>query len=156
MNYSMTISDEDLRKTVLSEDYLNFLHSLNLKFKGVNLFELKNVDVKLDDNKFYFVLHFDNRMFNYSLPLNLNLAANMEIQNSKITVTEVESFDNNKKINLTRITNLLNLINPLNYTVDMLGNKNSKLSLNNLNIKGDKLVLDGTIFIPKNSTEIQK
>lgn len=156
MNYSMTISDEDLRKTVLSEDYLNFLHSLNLKFKGVNLFELKNVDVKLDDNKFYFVLHFDNRMFNYSLPLNLNLAANMEIQNSKITVTEVESFDNNKKINLTRITNLLNLINPLNYTVDMLGNKNSKLSLNNLNIKDDKLVLDGTIFIPKNSTEIQK
>ena len=71
-------------------------------------------------------------------------------------MTEVESFDNNKKINLTRITNLLNLINPLNYTVDMLGNKNSKLSLNNLNIKGDKLVLDGTIFIPKNSTEIQK
>ena len=52
----MTVSDSDLRKTVLSKDYLSVLKSLNLKTYGLNLFELKDVDVKLKNDKFYFTL----------------------------------------------------------------------------------------------------
>lgn len=156
MTYSMTITDSDLKKTVLSKDYLTFLKSLNVKFGGLSLLELKDVDVNLKDDKFHFVLKMNNKMFNYNVPLNMNLSAKMKIQNGKIKVTEVASEGLNQKLNLTQLTNLLNLINPLNFTVDVLGNSHSKLALNNLDIKGNKLVLDGSIFIPKSTSEDHK
>ena len=98
----------------------------------------------------------NNKMFNYNVPLSMNLSAKMKIQNGKIKVTEVASEGLNQKLNLTQLTNLLNLINPLNFTVDVLGNSHSKLALNNLDIKGNKLVLDGSIFIPKSTSEEHK
>ena len=156
MTYSMTITENDLRKTVLSKDYLSFLNSLNVKFSKISLFELKDVDVNLNDDKFHFVLKLNNRMFNHNIPINLHLAAKMKVQDGKIKVTEVSSEGLNQKLNLTQMTNLLNLINPLNFTVDVLGNANSKLALNNLDIQGKKLVLDGTILIPGNTKENRK
>lgn len=156
MSYSMTITDDDLKRTVLSENYLTFLNSLNLKFGKINLLELQNVDIALKDNKFYFVLNMNNKMFDYNVPLNINLSAKMQIQNGKIRVSEVTSEDSNKKYNLTKMTNLLNAINPLNFTVDILGNKHSKLAFNNFDINKNKIVLDGTIIIPKNSVETNK
>lgn len=156
MTYSMTITENDLRKTVLSKDYLTFLNSLNLKFSGISLFELKDVDVNLNNNKLHFILKMNNKMFNRNIPFSINLAANMKVENGKIKVTEVVSEGINQRLNFTQITNLLNLINPLNFTVDVIGNKNSTLALNNFNISGNKITLDGTILIPKNTSEKRK
>ena len=156
MNYSMTISDEDLRKTVLSKDYLTFLQSLNIKLGGFNLLELKDVDVKLKDDKFHFSLKMANTMFNYKLPLNLDVSAKMKVQNGQIKVSEVAWENLNQKISLTQVTNLLNMINPLHFTVNVLDNANTKLALQTLDIQGDKLILDGTLFIPKNTEESRK
>ncbi|MGN1124881.1 MAG: hypothetical protein ACI4SM_01720 [Candidatus Gastranaerophilaceae bacterium] len=156
MNYNMTVSDSDLRKTVLSKDYLSVLKSLNLKTYGLNLFELKDVDVKLKNDKFYFTLKMNNKIFNMSLPLNVELSTKMIVENNKIKVSEVAFENLNQKINLSQVTNLLNLINPLNFTVDVMGNKNTKLSLNDFVIKGDKINLSGTVFVPKNAVDTLK
>lgn len=153
MNYSLSITDDDLKKTVLSKDYLSFLHSLNIKIGGLNLLELNNVDVKFKDDKFHFILEMSNSMFSYKLPLNLHVSSKMKVVNGQIKVTEVALEDKNQKINLSQITNMLNLINPLNFTVDIMGNKKTKMAVKNIDIKGDTLIVDGTLFIPKNTIE---
>ncbi len=153
MNYSMTVTDDDLRKTVLSKDYLLFLHSLNMKIGGLNLLELKDVDVNLKDDKFHFVIKMSNTMFNYSRSLNLDLSAKMKVQNGQIKVTEVAWENYNQKINLTHITNLLNVLNPLKFTVNVLDNPNTKMAIKTLDIKDNKIILEGTLFVPKNTEE---
>ncbi len=156
MNYSMMISDSDLNKTVLSKDYLAFLKSLNLKVGGLNLMELKDVDVKLKNDKLYFKLSMNNKVFNYNIPIFMNVSTKMRVEDSKIKLTEVTLENLNQKINLTQITNLVNMINPLNFTVDVLGNDKTKVTLQTMDIKGDKLVLAGTMFVPKNVQEARK
>lgn len=156
MNYSMTLTNDDLRKTVLSDEYIKFLKSLNLKMGGLNLFELKNADVKMKDGKFIFSLAMNNTMFNYSIPLNLDVSAKMKIQNGKFQVSEVAWENINRKVSLTQITNLLNVINPLNFTVDILNNPSSKVALKTFDIKDNNLNIAGTIFIPKNTVESRK
>lgn len=156
MNYSMTVSDNDLRKTVISEDYLKFLKSLNLKFGGLSLLELENVDVKLQNDKLVYSLKMNNSMFNYNIPFNIDVSAKMKVQNGQIKATEVALANKNQKLNLTQVTNLLNMINPLNFTVNVLDNANTQVALKNLDIQGDKLILDGTLFVPKNTEESRK
>jgi len=156
INYSMKVSNEDLKKTVLSKDYLKYLSSFNIKAGSVNILELKNVDVNLKDDKFYFSINMNNTIFNYSVPFNVDVAAKMKIQNGKIKVTEVSWLNKNKTINLSQLTNILNIINPLKYTVNVLDNENAKVELKTLDIHCDKLVMDGTLFIPKNTEESRK
>lgn len=153
MNYSMTVTDEDLQKTVLSKNYLKFLYSLNVKVGGLNLMELKDVNVKFNDDKFLFSLKMDNKMFNYSLPLNMDVSTQLSVKNGKFVLSHVTIENLNKKINLTQFTNMLNTINPLSYTVNVLNNKDSKIAIDSLDIKGDKLILEGTLFVPKNTVE---
>lgn len=156
MNYSMAISNEDLKKTVLSKDYLSFLHSMNFKMGGVNLFELEDVDVNFKDDKFYFSMKMKNTLFNYTIPFNMDVSSKMKVQNGKIKVSEVKLENLNQKISLTQITNLLNMINPLTFSVDVLDNKNTKLAIKTLDIEKDKLTIDGTLFVPKNTEEVRK
>lgn len=153
MKYNMTISDVDLRKTLLSKNYLTFLNSLNIKVGPMNLMELKDVDVKLKADKFYFILKMNNQIFGRNVPVTLNISSKMKIENGQFKVSEVTFENFNQKISLTQLTNVLNLINPLNFTVDVLNNKNTKLALNNFDIKGNKIMLDGTVFVPKNTEQ---
>lgn len=157
MNYSMTITNDDLKKTVLSKDYLNFLHSMNLKIgSSINLLELQDVDVNFKDDKFYFSLQMKNTLFNYSIPFDMEVSTKMKVQNNKIKVSEVKLENLNQKISLTQITNLLNMINPLTFSVDVLDNKNTKVAIKTLDIEKDKLTIDGTLFVPKNTEEARK
>ena len=153
MKYNMTISDVDLRKTLLSKNYLTFLNSLNIKVGPMNLMELKDVDVKLKADKFYFILKMNNQIFGRNVPVTLNMSSKMKIENGQFKVSEVTFENFNQKISLTQLTNVLNLRNPLNFTVDVLNNKNTKLALNNFDIKGNKIMLDGTVFVPKNTEQ---
>lgn len=153
MKYNMTISDVDLRKTLLSKNYLTFLNSLNVKVGALNLMELKDVDVKLKSDRFYFTLKMNNQIFGRNIPVNLNLSSKMRIENGQFKASDVTLENFNQKISLTQLTNVLNLVNPLNFTVDVLNNKDTKVALNNFDIKGNKIMLDGTVFVPKNTEQ---
>ncbi|MBR2525910.1 hypothetical protein IKE67_05550 [bacterium] len=156
MNYSMKLTEADLKKTILSENYIKLLKSINLKMGDINLLELKNVDVNLKDDKFLFALNLQNTVFNYSIPFNINAAAKMKVQNGQIQASEITMLNKNKTVNLTQITNIINMINPLKFTANILDNSNAQVAIKTLDIKGDKLTLDGTLFIPKNTEESRK
>ena len=153
LNYSMKITEDDLKKTLLSENYIKALKSINMKIGDINLLELKNVDLKLKDNKFLFTLNMQNTIFNYSIPFNINASAKMRVKNGQIEASEVSMINSNKTVNLTQVTNIINLINPLKFTANILDNKNAQIAIKTIDIDGKNLVMDGTMFIPKDTVE---
>lgn len=153
LNYSMKITEDDLKKTLLSENYIKALKSINMKIGDINLLELKNVDLKLKDNKFLFTLNMQNTIFNYSIPFNINASAKMKVKNGQIEASEVSMINSNKTVNLTQVTNIINLINPLKFTANILDNKNAQIAIKTIDIDGKNLVMDGTMFIPKDTVE---
>ena len=107
MKYNMIISDVDLRKTLLYKNYLTFLNSLNVKVGALNLMELKDVNVKLKGDKFYFTLKMKNQIFGRNIPVNLNLSSKMKIENGQFKASEVTLENLNQKVRLTQLTNVL-------------------------------------------------
>lgn len=153
MQYDMLLSSDDLNKTLNSPEYQAILSMLNVKSFGINLFNINKVNVSLDSDKFIFSLLMNNDLFGYKVPINMNVSTKLAVENGKIKVSEL-LLDNNKnsKINLSQLASLLNVINPISVSTNILGSDNAKVAVDNLKIEKNKLNISGTLFVPKSQT----
>lgn len=149
MSFSMQISDSDLRKTINSTGYLDMLNKINLSGFGVTFFKLSGADVQVKNDKIYFTIKVTTPMS--STPLPIIISYSMKVEDGRIELTKVALVNIYSVFDLSKATSILNLLNPLTFSTDILNNKVSKISIQNVDIKGDKICLNGQIFIPKNA-----
>lgn len=148
MNYFMEISNEDLQKTVKSGGYIDMLNKVKLSGMGITFFKLSGADVKLKNNKLYFTIQVTTPFS--SNPIPVEVSSEVKVEDGNIVLTKVSLLNTHTVLDLSKTNYILNLINPLTFSTDILNNKQSKMSVQNIEIKGDKIFIDGNIFIPKN------
>lgn len=155
MGFKTEVSNDDLRKTMLSSGYLDSINSVNLSAMGITFFKLSGADVQIKNNKLYFTIKVNSSLL-LSKPMNIIVAADLKVEDGKIVVTKIDFVNIFTRINLSEAAYLLNAINPLTFSLDILENKNTKMSIQKVDIIGDKISVDGTVFIPKNSNKVKK
>lgn len=153
MGFTTKISDLDLRRTMKSGGYLDKLNSIKLSGLGITFFKLEGADIKIKNNKLYFTMKVTSQLF-LSKPMDVVVAADLKVEDGRIVMTKVDFVNAYTRLDLSKITYLLNAINPLNFSLDILENKNTKMSVQNVNIVGDKITVNGTVFIPKNAIKL--
>lgn len=149
MGYSTEISDNDLRKTVKSTGYLDKLNKTNLSAFGITFLKLEGADVQIKNNKLWFTIKVTTPMT--SNPISVVLRSNIKVEEGNIVLTKLDFVNPFTVIDLSKATYLLNAINPLTFSMDILNNKKSKMSVQSVDIVGDKIIIKGNIFIPKNA-----
>jgi len=149
MDFALEISDTDLRKTMQSTGYLNKLNRINLSGFGMTFFKLSGADVQVKNNKLYFTIKVTTPMSSKSIPI--VVSSDLKVEEGQIVVTKVAFVNLLTVIDLSKATYLLNALNPLTFSTDILNNKGSKMSLKSVDIIGDKIFIKGNIFIPKNA-----
>lgn len=149
MDFTMEISDFDLRRTMKSSGYLDMLNNTNLSAMGMTFFKLENADVRIKNNKLFFTIKMSSKLL--PKPLDIVLKTDLKVEDGQIVLTKIDFVNALTRVDLSKLTYLLNMINPLTFSTDILENKNSKLSVQNVNIIGDKIVINGLVFIPKNT-----
>lgn len=149
MGFKTEITNDDLRKTMQSGGYLEMLNKINLSALGITFLKLNNADVQIKNNKLYFSMKVTSSLL-LSKPMNVVVAADLKVEDGRIVVTKVDFVNIFTRVDLSSITYLLNAINPLNFSLDVLENKNTKMNIKTLTIIGDKITTEGIILIPKN------
>src|SRR5574344_983150 len=149
MKFSTTFSDNDLRKTMNSSGYLDMLNNVSFSGMGINLFKFSGANVSVKNNKIYFTIKVTSQLLLGKKEMNIVVSADLKVKNGKITLSEINLENLFTKIDLTKITSLLNRINPLTFTTHILGNNGSKVSVENVNIIGNKILVTGNVFVPK-------
>lgn len=152
VDFKTVISDTDLRKTMQSSGYLKDLNSVNLSAFGMTVFKLSGADVAIKNNKMYFTIKVTSALFGHK-PLNIVVASDVKVEDGKIVLTKIDLVTFFTRLNLSDLTYLLNAINPLNFSLDILSNKDSKMQVQSVDITGDRITVNGTVFIPKNYTK---
>lgn len=147
MGFSTEISNADLKKTIQSNGYLDMLNKVNLSCFGITFFKLEGADVQIKNNKLYFTIKVTSPMS--SKPANIAIRSDLKVEEGRIVMTKLDFMNLYTVIDLSKATYLLNAINPLTFSVDILNNKNSKMSVQDVDIVGDKIIVKGVIFIPK-------
>lgn len=148
MDFSMVISNEDLQKTVKSAGYLDMLNKVNLSGLGITFFKLDSADVQIKNSKLYFTINVTTPMS--AKPLPIVVSSELKVEDGNIVLTKVSLINIYTVIDLSKMTYLLNILNPLTFSTDIFNNKDSKVNIQNVNIMDDKITINGNIFIPKN------
>lgn len=150
MDFAIEISNTDLKKTVKSTGYLDMLNKIQLSGMGITFFKLEGADVQIKNDKLYFTINVTSPMSTKAIPIVVR--SDVKVEDGNIVLTKLDLVNIYTVLDLSKVTYLLNILNPLTFSTDILNNKNSKMSIQNVNIVGDKIIVKGNIFIPKNST----
>lgn len=148
LNYAIEISNQDLKKTVQSTGYLDMLNKTKLSAFGITFFKLDKADVQLKNDKLYFTLNVTTPMS--SNPIPVIVRSDIKVEDGNIVLTKIDLVNAYTVIDLSKITYLLNALNPLTFSTDILNNKSSKMKIQTVCIKGDRIYINGNVFIPKN------
>jgi len=149
VGFSTVISDADLTKTMASSGYLDRLNCVNVEGCGITFFKLSGADVEVKNNKLYFTVKVTSELL-LAKPLDIVLATDLKVEDGRIVFTKVNLGELVKGVDLSRVAYRLNAMNPLAFSLDVLENKNTKMCIKQVDIVGDKIMISGSIFIPKN------
>lgn len=150
MGFSTEISETDLRKTMQSSGYLDMLKNINLSAFGVTFFKITGADVKINNNKLYMIVKISSQLFLTKAPTDVIVGTDIKVEEGRIVLTKIDLVNLFTRIDLSKMTYLLNAINPLTFTTDILNNKKTQTSIQSVDIIGNKILIGGQIFIPKN------
>lgn len=149
MDFAIEISDADLKKTIQSTGYLNKLNKINLSALGITFFKLSGADVQVKNNKIYFIIKVTTPMSGNPIPVVTHY--DLKVEEGRIVATKVGLENLYTVMDLSKATYLLNILNPLTFSMDILNNKDSKMSIKSVDVVNDRIFIKGSIFIPKNS-----
>ena len=149
MTFDFTVSQDDLNKTVQSENYIKLLNDIN-QFTG-GLFFVKSNSFKIKNDKIYCVMkitlpfvHSTQEIVFYS---------GLKVQNGQIKLANAHIMNKNFMLNAEKFSDILNYINPLDFSVKLQENKNVKINVKNIYIENDLIKSDGTIVLLKDLIE---
>ena len=145
--YDVLLSDETINAALKDSDYLKVISKVN-KIAS-SFFVVKGVRTKIVDNKMYIVT-------DYNLPLavakdrSFVVQSDFEVVNGKIRAKNVRIDTSYGNLGLNKVANLINYLNPLEFTLNMLDDNKYSGIIENVNIVDNQVKVDGKIYIKAN------
>ncbi len=144
MSFAIQMSNDDINRTMQSEKYKKIINDVNkLGFAGI---KVASTESSIRGNKLYY-------SFTVNIPFmkaqKIELTADLKVENGQIDFENTRLSSNSFKFDLKKVDTLMNLLNPLDFSINIFDNKNAKVYIENVAIKNNIIVTDGIIIIPK-------
>lgn len=148
MSFDIKMTASDINKTINSEKYQKVINDLNSLGKGfASGVKISSTRVSIKANKFYYVI-------GVTLPFiraeqKLVITSDLVVRKGKIDFSNTQLVSDLFNADLHKLDFILNYLNPLDFSVNILDNKDAKVSVKNVAIKNNTIITDGVIVIPK-------
>ncbi len=151
VSFNAVVTEEDLNKTMNSSDYKRMIDDINSIGGNFNIFQITSTNIKLKNNKMYYVLK-------YSMPFvrktkELVISADLNVENGQIVLANTTFLNNSLSLDVDKLSKLINYINPLDFSAKILENKDAKFNIENVKISDGKIVVDGSMTILKDKEQ---
>ena len=144
MSFNIQMSNDDLNKTMQSEKYKNLINNFNKKsFAGIRV---SSTEASIRGNKFYYTI-------GISIPFmkvqKLALSADLSVKDGQINFENTRLTSNSFNFDLKKVNSIMQYLNPLDFSVNILDNKNARIFIRNVAIKNNVINAEGVVIIPK-------
>ena len=153
LKYASTITQEDLNNTINSTEYKKIIEKMNKDEYISSVFKIEPSKLEISDNgismqySIYPLPKINSSIVkNFLQPIKININGNLKAKDGQLELCDLTL--NSKKANYIP-PSLINLLNPLNYNIDVQKGKKGKLDIDNITIKDKKIQIDGYIVILK-------
>lgn len=146
---SVVISDDDLRKTLQSGSYLDMVNKIDLTAFGVSFFKVDGTSINIKDNKLYFTVKVISPILMRRTPVDVVVSADIRVQNGRIVYSRIDFVNLYMGLDFSQIMGLLNYVDPLKFSIQILEGTDAKFNIKDVSISGDKITINGNIFVPR-------
>ena len=143
--YDILLSDESINTALKNENYQTIINNINKL--AYPMFEVKDVSTKIANNQLYILTEYNFPIAPSAKNKVFVASSDFVIKDGKIRAGNVKLNSAYGNISLTKVANMLNLLNPLEFTMKLLESKDCKGNIENVNIVDNKVKVDGKIFV---------
>lgn len=146
--FDVTMTQNSLNSTIKSSKYQKTIEDLNKIATSYNLgLQVSSTNVAIKNNKFYFVIGFDIPFVKREHKLVFE--TDIRVKNGKIDFYKTKLVSGHFNLDIKVLDFLLNSLNPLDFSVNILDKKEAKVTVKNAEFKNGVVVANGVIVIPK-------
>ena len=143
--YDMRLSEDSLNKALEHGNYKAVINNINNL--AYPMFQVKSVKTKILGNKFYILTYYNFPIAPSPKDKVFAASSDFEVKNGKIRAINVKLDSAYGKVSLSKVANMLNLLNPLEFTMLLLESKECKANIENVKIVDNNVQVNGKIFI---------
>ena len=154
LSFAVTLSEEDLNNTMKDAGYFDLIEKVNGFGKALSLFEVESTQAKIRNNRFVYVFNLNVPALNFfgvskNSKFSVALMTNLLVDEGEIILDNPQFVNSSMKVDLGSLTKVFNYLNPLEYSLKVMENKDAVLNVRNVNIVNDKINITGIINVPK-------
>ena len=133
--------------------YFDMIEKVNNLGKSLSLFKVESTQAKIRNNKFVYVFNLNVPALSFisgkSSKFEVALITDLRVEDGEVLLDNPQFVNSYVKVDLGSLTKVFNYLDPLDYSLKVMKNKDADLKVRNVNIINDKINISGTINIPK-------
>ena len=146
MQFTMVLTDSDLNKSFFNENnkvYKKRLNQINIIMNDILI--TKQISTEIRNNKFYIILNGHLPIMN--LPVKVTVSSKINVKNNQIVLNETFTRGLSKFVPNDTMYEIMNILNPLEYTINSFETTRDKIIINNVKIIDNKISIDGIMIL---------
>ncbi len=150
--YSAKITDTDLKKTILSKEYMELISKLDFSIGNLTLFKVHDPSIEIKNNRICFSIKGTHATLLAHQTQTLNFDFTLKVEDEKIVLSDININSNTYGINKNTVLNLINRINPFAVKVKIDDRNAAIVKVKDLKIENNTIYFDGIVIVPKTSS----
>ena len=143
--YEMELSEKTINDALKSKNYRSTIQKVNKR--AYPLFTVNDVRVRIRNNKVHVIMEYNFPIMPAKQNKTFMASTGFHVVNGKITANNVGIDSAYGNLPIDKVTNLINLLDPLSFTLSLLDSKKCNAKIENVNIVDNIIKIDGKIFV---------
>ncbi|MCI1274163.1 MAG: LmeA family phospholipid-binding protein [Clostridiaceae bacterium] len=149
MAFTAKMSADNINAMVKATNYQKRINELNNLGGAFNLFKVSTTSFSIKDNKFLYTMKIGIPFMKGTQ--DVTISSDLTVKDGKIALADTKLINNNFSMDITKLNYMLNYLNPLDYSFNIVDNKTANVQIQNVSIKDNQVVIEGTAVVPKDT-----
>lgn len=141
--YTMKLSEKSINDALKNKEYQKTIQKVNKL--AYPLFTINDVGVKIRNNKVYIIMQYNFPISPAKQNKTFMISTSFKVENGIIKAHNIALDKAYGNISIEKITNLVNLLDPLSFTLDLMDSKKCDGKLDSLEIKDNLIQINGRL-----------
>lgn len=147
MAYAVQFTESDLNKTMANSQYTDLIRKVNSIGNTTKMFNISSTSAKIINNKLVYVMRVAVPLLN--LKKDVAIQTDLKVRNGEIIIDEAELMTEAMKVDVNKLLKLVNYLDPLDFSMELIKNKDANMQVKEVNIKDNKINVSGLITVAK-------
>ena len=143
--YELQLTENSINQALDNKKYKDTLDKINNL--AYPLFVIKNVDVQIKNNKLVILISYNFPISPRKNDKRIKITTGLKLDRNKIVASDVDFDSSYGALPVEKVTNLINLLDPLTFTLDLMNTKKCNSRIEKVQIIDNIIKINGKIYV---------